>query len=545
MSRVALSFISVLPFILSCQSTHEVDLLFYGGSIHIIENLSPDYTCLVVDDGKIIAYGSEDSLRAIYHAKDECNLAGKHVYPGWHDAHAHFASTGKGLKELQLKGVGSWQECITIIQDYIAKNPDKDWIIGRGWDQNLWGGNYPDKSVLDSLFPAHHFYLSRVDGHAALVSGNILELLKYDGTTRLVGGDLLLNANGQLSGVLIDVAADEAKALLPELTYAEWREALREAQKLFLSNGVVAVTEAGLPIDLILLMDSMQKEGVLQMKFVTMLNPGEKEFDFAAKQGIYETPKLKIASFKLYADGALGSRGALLKAPYCDHSGIGLAVHNPAYFDSICEKIYALGFQANTHCIGDSANRLILETYGKYLKGKNDLRWRIEHAQVIDRSDLHYFGDYSIIPSVQPTHATSDMPWAKDRLCAERMGGAYAYRSLLAEVGIMPLGTDAPVENINPIQTFISAVFRVNESGKPEGGFEISEALTRYHALLGMTAWPAKAGFTEHLYGSIKPGLAADLVIYQEDLTRAGAKELFGIMPSSVWIDGKQVGSND
>jgi len=196
---------------------------------------------------------------------------------------------------------------------------------------------------------------------------------------------------------------------------------------------------------------------------------------------------VKGSSFKLYADGALGSRGALLKASYCDHAGHGLAIHAPHYFDSICEKIYKLGFQANTHCIGDSANRLLLETYAKYLKGPNDLRWRIEHAQIVEREDLPYFGNFSIIPSVQPTHATSDMPWAVDRLCMDRMPGAYAYHSLLEKTGLPPLANDAPVENINPIQTFISAVYRVNEQGLPAGGVQMDEALKKEEAVRGMT----------------------------------------------------------
>lgn len=537
MSRVFLFLCSALPFFIACQSTQEVDLLFYGGTIHTLDSSASNNQCLLVQDGKILAIGSEDSLRSLYRAKQEINLQGKHLYPAWHDAHAHFASTGKGLREVQLRGLNSWEDCLQEISNYIQANPDKKWIIGRGWDQNLWGGVYPSRFQLDSLYPEHNFFLSRVDGHAALVSGNVLELLDYTTEIQIDGGALLRDGT-MLTGVLIDAAADKAKEILPEPSYKEWREALLAAQDLFLDNGVAAITEAGLPLELIMLLDSMQKEGSLKMKFVAMLNPNEKEFQFAKEQGIYETPQLKVASFKLYADGALGSRGALLKVPYCDHNGRGLAIHDPVYFDSICAKIDALGFQANTHCIGDSANRLILETYAKYLKGKNDKRWRIEHAQVIDLADLQFFGDNSILPSVQPTHATSDMPWAQDRLCEGRMRGAYAYKSLLEQVGIMPLGTDAPVENINPIQTFISAVFRVNEKQEPAGGFEVHEALTRIQALKGMTEWAAYAGKTDHLYGKLAVGLAADFVIYQQDLEKDGLDELLGILPQGLWVDG-------
>lgn len=542
MSRVTLFFCSVLPFIIGCQSTLEVDLLFYGGHVHSYGPQTIDATCLVVNQGKVIAIGDEDSLRNIYHSIREENLQGAHIYPGWHDAHAHFASTGKGLREVQLKGLTSWEACFAEIQSYINQNPDSKWIIGRGWDQNLWGGAYPDRQLLDSFFPNRFFYLSRVDGHAALVSGNVLNELKYDGNTEVAGGELVHDTNRpeRLTGILIDAAADEAKAILPELSAEEWRKSLLAAQELFIENGVCAITEAGLPLSVIQLIDSMQKEGSLHIKFVAMLNPGSQEFEFAEKNGIYETAQLKVSSFKLYADGALGSRGALLKAPYCDHAGHGLAIHAPHYFDSICERIYKLGFQANTHCIGDSANRLLLETYAKYLKGPNDLRWRIEHAQIVERDDLPYFGNYSIIPSVQPTHATSDMPWAVDRLCMGRMPGAYAYRSLLAQTGVLPLGTDAPVENINPIQTFISAVYRVNEQGQPSGGFQMEEALEKEDALRGMTYWGAYSGFVDHVYGSLEPTMAADFVVYTQDLETTAYSNLVNLLPQSVWIDGKR-----
>ena len=235
MSRKSLFFFSVLPFLIACQSTLEVDLLFYGGHVHSYGPQSMDASCMVVDQGKVIAIGNEDSLRSIYHGIREENLEGAHVYPGWHDAHAHFASTGKGLREVQLKGLTSWEACLIAIQSYIEQNPDSKWIIGRGWDQNLWDGAFPDRRLLDSLFSDHFFYLSRVDGHAALVSGNVLKELKYDGNTEIEGGHLVHDANTpeRLTGILIDAAANKAKAILPEPSSEDWRKSLLAAQELF------------------------------------------------------------------------------------------------------------------------------------------------------------------------------------------------------------------------------------------------------------------------------------------------------------------------
>ncbi|MHB1279036.1 MAG: amidohydrolase [Bacteroidia bacterium] len=539
MIRSFLIFTCVFSLFVACRSTHQVDLLVYGGQI---TSFGPEYIqaeCLVIHEGKVIAIGNADSLRSLYHAQKEIDLKGKHVYPAWHDAHAHFASFGKGIFELDLKGKTSWEACLEAIATYINEHPDRTWVTGRGWDQNLWGGKYPDRRVLDSLYPDKHFYLSRVDGHAALLSGNVLEELAFTAETAVAGGAMILDPGNEkrLSGVVIDAAADRAKEVIPEPTGKEWREALLAAQERCVASGIAAITEAGLDLHIIQLIDSMQQEGLLYMKFITMLNPGPKEFEFA-KKGIYETPKLKVASFKLYADGALGSRGALLKAPYCDHKGNGLAIHDQAYFDSVCQRIYELGFQANTHCIGDSANRLILETYGRYLKGRNDRRWRIEHAQVLDLSDISFFSKYSIVPSVQPTHATSDMFWAEDRLCAERMPGAYAYKSLLKEAGCLPLGTDCPVEDINPMYTLVSAVFRKNTALLPPNGFQNEEALSHFEALRGMTWWPAWAGFKENQFGGLFPGMDADFVIYAEDLQKASAESLVKTIPEATWIDG-------
>ncbi|MDX5320051.1 MAG: amidohydrolase [Bacteroidota bacterium] len=536
------SIVFVLLLFASCRSTTPVDFVFYNGSIHHYGAEAATYSGLVIHEGKVVAVGNGDSLLQAYEAKEKIDLQGGHLYPGWHDAHAHFTGYARGLQELDFRGDTSWTQCMGKISAFIEANPKNAWIRGRGWDQNLWGGEYPDRSLLDSLFPNYFFYLSRVDGHAALVSGNVLEKLNMDTSTQIQGGLLLRDASGNnLNGILIDLATDMAAAQVPDLSDDEWETALLEAQSSCLAQGITAITEAGISLSMMQRIHKLQEQGKLQLKFIVMFSPGEEEFKFAEENGIFETANLKVSSFKLYADGALGSRGAWLKKPYCDHSGQGLMLEDTAYFDSVCARIYQLGYQANTHCIGDAANGFILSTYAKYLGGVNDKRWRIEHAQVVDSQDFHFFKAYSIVPSVQPTHATSDMPWAEKRLCTDRMSGAYAYRSLLNVAGVLPLGTDFPVERIDPLHTVLAAVYRKNLELSPDHGFRTEEAISMVDCLRGMTWWPAWAGFKETQWGSLEPGKVADFVWYGEAIESAKPEDLVGMKPLQTWINGKQV----
>lgn len=538
------AFFIALPLLLlfSCRSAQQKDLLVFGGSIHRYGTDTTTHPCMVVHDGKVLELGTEEELRKKYTYREEIDLKGRSVYPGFHDAHSHFVAMGKGISELNLKYLHSWDSCFDKIKAYVEANPHKTWIIGRGWDQNLWEGkNYPDRRQLDSAFPGKYFYLSRVDGHAALVSGNLLERAGIGKETSVAGGQILKRENGELSGILMDAAADRSQEFIPSPEPQEIREFILAAEKECLQYGLTAITEAGLSLQVVQIIDSMQKEGKLRMKVVAMLNPGPEEFAFARENGIYETPGLKVASFKLYADGALGSRGAFLKKPYCDHSGQGLPIHNTAYFDSVCKLIYDYGYQANTHCIGDSANSMILGVYGHYLKGKNEKRWRIEHAQVLDLKDLPFFAAYSIIPSVQPTHATSDMPWAEQRLCSDRLPGAYAYQTLLQTAGCIALGTDFPVEEVNPFYTYLSAVYRMNAFLEPGNGYRTEQALSPFHTLKGMTWWASEAGFVEHLYGGLLPGQAADFFILEKEIEKYTPQELVKARPAEVRIDGTKV----
>jgi hypothetical protein len=290
------------------------------------------------------------------------------------------------------------------------------------------------------------------------------------------------------------------------------------------------------------LIDEMHKNGELKMRVYAMLTDNKENLDYYLQHGIYKTDRLNVRSFKFYADGALGSRGACLLEDYSDKKGWkGFLLSKPEYFREIAEKMFEKKFQMNTHCIGDSANRFLLNTYGSVLKGKNDKRWRIEHAQVIGKNDFEKFGMYSVVPSVQPTHATSDMYWAKDRLGEERIKSAYAYKDLLKAAGIVALGTDFPVEDINPLYTFYAAVVRKDLKGFPKDGFQMENALNREETLKGMTIWAAYANFEEKEKGSIEPGKFADFVILDKDIMKINIDSVPNVKVLATYLNGEKV----
>jgi predicted amidohydrolase YtcJ len=350
-----------------------------------------------------------------------------------------------------------------------------------------------------------------------------------------------MRVNGKLTGVLVDNAVDLVEKVVIPPSAAEISKALMKAEKECFALGLTTLADAGLDIETCLFLDSLCRKNELNMYLYLMLNPTENGLAYARKTGIYETDHLKICSFKLYADGALGSRGAKLKQNYCDRPGhSGMLLNSLEYFDQWCNDVKnTTTYQVNTHCIGDSANRLLLGTYGKYLKGKNDERWRIEHAQIMDTADFYLFEKYSVIPSVQPTHATSDGPWAEDRLCKSRMKGAYAYKTLLNLNGYMPLGTDFPVEYLNPLYTFYSAVYRENATAPALKPFQKEESLTPMQALQGMTIWAAKACRLEHRKGSLSKGKDADFIILDQDLLNTPKQEVLKTRVLKTYRSGK------
>ena len=534
--------LAMIMLLTSCGSRKQADAIYYNAVIYTVDSVMSKAEAMAIKDGRVLKTGSERELRKEFRASEWINLEGKTVYPGFFDAHCHFYGYGLGLQYADLRGTHSQEEIIDRLKEKQKTHPT-EWIMGRGWDQNLWKNTaFPDKALLDKAFPDKPVWLERIDGHAYFVNSRVLGLAGITSKTRIEGGTVLLNAKGEPSGVLIDNAMELINPILPKPDSATNTRALLEAQQNCLAVGLTCVADAGLDASTISLISRLQEENKLKLRYYAMISPSEENIEKHLLNGPFNNGRLVISSVKLYADGALGSRGALLIKPYSDDPGSqGLLLHPPALYERICSLAVQHGYQVNVHCIGDSANRMILHIFAKFLQGKNDRRWRIEHAQVIAPEDFHLFGDYSIIPSVQTTHATSDMNWAGERLGPVRVKDAYAYQQLLQQNGWLPNGSDFPVEKINPILGFYAAFSRKDLEGKPEGGFQSENALTREQALRAMTIWAAKACFLEKTTGSLEPGKAADFVVADRDMMTTAESQVPATLILQTVIGGKVV----
>lgn len=523
------------------QQGYNADLLVKNGVVYTVDNHFSTADAFVVSLGKIIAVGKGDSLEKIYKAHQVIDARGKPIYPGFIDAHSHFYNYGLSLQEVDLAGTRSWDEILDSVYAF-AKRNENGWIIGRGWDQNKWKiKKFPTKDKLDAMFPVRPVLLTRIDGHAAIANQAALNLAGVKPGQTIIGGEIE-TIKGKLTGMLVDNAVGIVTRKIPDPTDEMTQEAFIDAQRNCFADGLTTVSDCGLPYTMINTIAELQHKGLLKMRMYVMLSDRPESYDYLFKRGVYKTPGLDVRGFKMYADGALGSRGACLLQPYSDQKNWrGFLLSSQKHFEEIAKKVYEKGFQLSTHAIGDSANRVMLKIYASVLKGKNDRRWRIEHAQVLSPEDIHYFGDYSIIPSVQPTHATSDMYWAVNRLGPQRLKTAYAYKQLLDQNGWMPLGTDFPVENISPIYTFYAAVERKDLKGYPPGGFQPENAISREAALKGMTIWAAKAQFEEKEKGSIEPGKYADFVILDKDIMKIPGSEIPGVKVLKTFVNGEKV----
>lgn len=517
------------------------DLLVINAKIYTVDSRFSTATAMAVKKGRIEAVGSTAALQLRYKAASVLDAGGKFIYPGFIDAHSHFYRYGLGLQTADLVGTGSWEAILDKLRSFAAENGE-GWLIGRGWDQNDWPlKEFPTRETLDLLFPDRPVLLTRVDGHAAIVNQKALELAGIKAGQTLTGGTVETK-NGVLTGILVDNAISLVGRHIPSPTPAQMREAVLDAQRNCFAVGLTTVDDCGLDYREVLFLDSLQKAGELKMRIYAMLSDAEQNYRYILKRGPFKTDYMNVRAFKVYADGALGSRGAALLAPYSDRPGwSGFLLSTQKHFDSVAQLLYAKGFQMCTHAIGDSGNRTILKIYGRYLKGANDRRWRIEHAQVVNRADFSLFGRYGIIPSVQPTHATSDMYWAGERLGPERVKGAYAFRDLLQQNGWVPLGTDFPVEDISPFKTFYAAVFRMDDKAYPAGGFQMENALTREQALRGMTIWAAKSNFEEREKGSLEKGKWADFILLDRDLMTVPAGEVLSTKVLATYVAGGKV----
>ena len=534
----------VTGLLMSCNHMTTADMIIYGAKIYTVDSSFSVAEAMAVKDGKILETGSSDHIRKTYTAPAIVNAEGKIIYPGFIDGHAHFYSYALSLQKVNLTGTRSWEDCISRIQQFASEKhiAQGEWITGYGWDQNDWDNKaFPSKTLLDQYFPGNPVFLSRIDGHAAIVNQAALDKAGIKAGDTIAGG-IIETKSGRLTGILVDNAMGRAGEVIPDPDNSSLKQLFDEAQQKCFAVGLTSVTDCGLTKQETDKLDSLQKEGLLKMKLTVLLTDNAENYAWYLPRGIYKTDRMHIAGFKLFADGALGSRGACLLKPYHDKPGWnGFLLNDTDHYTTALSKIAASPFQACVHAIGDSGNRVILQQFAALLPPGNDRRWRVEHAQIVDPADIALFGRFNIIPSVQPTHATSDMYWAEDRLGADRIRSAYAYKDLLRQNGWIALGTDFPVEDISPFKTFYAAVVRKDAAGYPPEGFLMENALTKEEALRGITIWTARSSFEEAEKGSIEKSKDADFIIVDTDLMQCEPAAMLKAKVLATYVKGEKV----
>jgi len=540
-NKIAVFIILSLSNFMSYGMKTKVDLIVRNATIYTLNTEFSICDCFAVSEGKFIAVGKESEIRSLYEATETVDAKGKYVYPGFIDAHSHFYGYALNLQYTDLSSATSEADMIELLRKHASKHSSA-WLVGRDWDQNKWPGKeFPDNQKLNQLFPETPVVLTRVDGHAVLANSAAMNLVGIKNVNDVSKGEGLVKS-GKFTGVFLENTADRFRQAIPTPKGEDLIRLLILAEENCFAAGLTSVTDAGLDSNMVVLYNSLLQSGKLRIRLYIMLNPTGENIRHFVNQSPLITDHMSVRSIKLYADGALGSRGACLLRPYSDDLiNSGMIVTPIDKMINICKIAIQHGYQVNTHAIGDSAVRLVLHMYADELKGKNDLRWRVEHAQVVDPADIHLFGDYSIIPSVQATHATSDMYWAAERLGYDRVKNAYAYKALMLQNGWIPNGTDFPIERIDPVLTFYAAVFRLDNTGNPKGGFQTENALSREEALRSITIWPARAAFEEKVKGSIEPGKFADFVILDRDVMKASSVDVLKTHVENTYLAGKKV----
>jgi len=530
--------------------TGPADLILVNGRVYTVDDSRPMVSGLAVRNGRILLAGSDMEVRALAGLRTRViDVGGGTVIPGMVDAHAHLLGLGASLRNVQLAGSKSYDEVIARVAERAKSMKPGEWILGRGWDQNLWPDKqFPNHEALSRAFPANPVVLTRIDGHAILANAMAMRAANVTAATRdPEGGRIVRNADGSPAGVFVDNAEDLVGRAIPAATAAQTRSAMVAAIAEANKWGLVVIHDAGASSRTIEIYESLAREGNYNLRNYVLVSGDSATVRWALGRGprssLYNG-RIWVRSIKLYGDGALGSRGAALLAPYSDDAGnTGLLVTPPAEIQRIATAALRRGFQVGVHAIGDRGNRFALDAFDAALRAvpTADHRFRIEHAQVISPQDIPRFARLGVIPSMQASHQTSDMRWAEVRVGPERIKGAYAWRSLLNTGVIIPNGSDFPVEEVNPLISFHSAVSRQDQTDWPAGGWYPEQVMTRQEALKSMTIWPAYAGFQEKVMGSLAPGKLADFVILDRDIMTIPAGEILQTRVMSTWLGGRNV----
>ncbi|WP_018624382.1 amidohydrolase [Kangiella aquimarina] len=505
-----------------------------------------EFDSLLFENDTVIAYGSHDELAKQAKASISIDGKGATLLPGLTDAHGHVLGLGLNLMRVDLRGIDSLEQTLQTIEDYAKANTELRWIQGRGWNQVLWAKKeFPTKQMLDRFISERPVWLSRIDGHAGWANSKALELAGITkDTADPAGGKIIKDEQGEPTGVLIDAAMELVENQIPELNQMERRTALELAFDHMLKLGITSVHDAGVDFDTYKLMLEMAKQQQIPVRLYGMLSGSDPRLETMLKLGKVELPFLKFRSVKLYSDGALGSRGAALLAPYSDDpDNKGLLLTTEKKLAEDLNLITQYGFQANVHAIGDAANRLVLDAFAKLPEEQsaNVLRHRIEHAQVVALDDIPRFAELNIIASMQPTHATSDMNMAGDRLGNERLKGAYAWRKMREHNVLIAAGSDFPVELANPFLGIHAAVTRQNSENQPEGGWLPGEKLDRAETMKAFTIDAAYSAFWEDEVGSLEASKKADFILVDKDVFTVEAEQLDDVQVLQTWVGGKRL----
>jgi len=532
------------------QIQPKADLIVVNANVYTVDDARPRASAFAVRGGKIVFVGSDREARFLAgSATRVVDAAGRTVIPGMVDAHAHLLGLGNSLRNVQLAGSKTYEEVIARVVERAKTAKPGEWILGRGWDQNLWPDKkFPAHEALSRAVPDNPVVLTRIDGHALLANAMALKAASITSATRdPSGGRIERNADGSPTGVFVDNAQGLVGRVVPDLTRDQTRAAILAAIAEANKWGLTGIHDAGASRKTIEIYESIARERRYNLRNYVLISGDTANvrhyLNLGPRSALYDG-HIWVRAIKLYSDGALGSRGAALLAPYSDDPGnTGLLVTPPAQIQAIATRALRRGFQVGVHAIGDRGNRVVLDAYDAALKAVPvaDHRFRIEHAQVVSLDDISRFAKMGVIPSMQASHQTSDMRWAEARVGADRIRGAYAWRSLLNTGVIIPNGSDFPVEEVNPLISFHSAISRQDASGWPPGGWYPEQVMTRDEALKAMTIWPAYAAFQEKTMGSILPGKYADFVILDRDIITVPASEILATRVISTWIGGKPV----
>jgi predicted amidohydrolase YtcJ len=526
-----------------------VDLILYNGKIYIKYELDDVTEALAIRGDKIVAVGTADRIRNSYTSDSAVDLGGKTVIPGFTDAHAHMLDLGLSMMMMDLVDADSADEIADGVRRQVQNSDKREWILGRGWNQNRWPGReFPHHLTLDRVAPDNPVFLTRIDSHAAWVNNRALALagLNRD-TADPDGGRIIRDAEGNPTGVLIDAAMSLVARHIPEPDKRQKRKALLLAIDECLSYGITTVHDMGMDLGTIDIYRDIIRSGDAAFRLYAAIDGTGKTWDHFLHEGRvigqYRN-MLTVRAIKLFSDGALGSRGAALIEPYSDDSGNdGLILKTEDEIYDITVQALENGFQVCTHAIGDRGNRIVLNAYERALRHVpvSDHRLRVEHAQVVHENDFKRFYKYRIIPSMQPIHCTSDMYWAVDRLGTDRARGAYAWKTFIAQGSLVAGGSDFPIEPVNPLLGIFSSVTRQNKYLQPDGGWYPDQRIHREEAVKMFTLWAAYAAFEEDIKGTLEPGKLADLVIYPEDPIEGDISGLLTIRPDKTILGGKVV----